>query len=287
MILVVGATGTLGRRLVPALVPAGEPIRALVRPPASRLDVARVDVVEGDLLDPISVERALHGVRTVVCAVSGFGGRAGADVRGVDGEGTRRLLGSAATMGVEHLVLVSAFDAGPGHPLELQREKFRSEEALRQSGIGWTIVRPAPSMQTWAQVIGGRLPGGKALVLGRGDNPISFVAAEDVAWTVVEAVEAGPTARIIELTGPEDLTAMEVVERMGSALGRKLEVMRIPRAALRAQAVFARPFRPVMAWQARAALLMDTADMRYRPPGCVVGARRFDQILAADLARSA
>src|SRR2546422_715400 len=77
------------------------------------------------------------------------------------------------------------------HPNELQREKFLSEQALRTSGMPWTILRPAPSMERWTWVVGENVPsGGKALVLGRGENPVNFVSAEDVASVVVDAATA-------------------------------------------------------------------------------------------------
>jgi uncharacterized protein YbjT (DUF2867 family) len=283
MILVAGATGSLGSRLVPRLAVGVERVRALVRPPASMRGVAsEVEVLEGDVRDRDAVARAVAGVRAVVCAVSGFGGREASDVRSVDGEGTRNLIAAAADAGADHFVFVSVFGAAPDHPLELQREKFRSEEAVRECGIGWTIVRPAPSGDTWVHVVGDAVAsGGKALVLGRGRNPISFVATDDVATVIVDALAGGPDRRVVPVTGPEDVSLQGIVERIGRNLGHEVGMRRVPRTALRAMAHLARPFRPAIAARAHAAVLMDTTDMRYRPAGAVVGGMRIDDVLAS------
>jgi uncharacterized protein YbjT (DUF2867 family) len=284
MILVAGATGTLGSHLVPRLVSRDERVRALVRAPAARVDRTVVDVVEGDIRDAAAVARAVDGADVVVCAVSGFGGRAGVDVRGVDGLGTRNLIEAAARAGVEHFIFVSVFGAAARHPLALQREKHRSEEVLRASGVGWTILRPAPSADTWVYLVGGRVPtGGKALVLGRGRNPVSFVAAEDVASVVIDALAVGPCGSIVPVTGPEDVSLRGIVERIEHTLARDVPVVGVPRIALRLQSALARPFRPVRAQQARAALAMDTTDMRYRPPGARVGRRRIDEVVGQQM----
>ena len=230
MILVAGGTGTLGKRLLPRLIERGEPVRALVR----RADASLPNGVEravGDITDLEALKRAVAGAGTVICAVSGFGGIRGADPRTVDGLGTRALIAAAAAAGAERFVLVSVFHARADHPNELQREKFLSEQALRTSGMPSTILRPAPSMERWTWVVGENVPsGGKALVLGRGENPVNFVSAEDVASVVVDAATAADQAgRVIDVAGPEDVTLMGIVGRFEAALGRPVPVRRYRR----------------------------------------------------------
>jgi uncharacterized protein YbjT (DUF2867 family) len=284
MILVAGGTGTLGKRLLPRLVERGETVRALVRRANASMSEA-VERTTGDITHPEAVKRAVAGAGTVVCAVSGFGGIRGADPRTVDGLGTRSLIAAAAKAGVDRFVLVSVFHARADHPNELQREKYRSEEALRASGMPWTILRPAPSMERWAWVVGENVPaGGKALVLGRGENPVNFVSAEDVASVVVDAATGGsPTGRVIDVAGPEDVTLLGIVDLFMAALGRPVPVRRVPTGALRAMSVLARPFAPARAWQARGAAVMDSTDMsiRAQPPDGVTGRRTFTEVVGS------
>jgi uncharacterized protein YbjT (DUF2867 family) len=284
MIVVAGGTGTLGKRLLPRLVERGGQVRALVR----RANAPLPDGVEpsvGDITDPEAVRRVVQGAATVVCAVSGFGGVRGADPRTVDGLGTRALIAAAANGGVERFVLVSVFHARADHPNELQREKYQSEEALRGTGMAWAILRPAPSRERWAWIVGAKIPaGGKALVLGGGKNPVNFVSAEDVASVVVDAaIGVHPTRQLIDVAGPEDVTLLGIVDRFSAALGRPIPVQRMPRPALRVMSVLARPFAPARAWQARAAALMDTTDMaiRAQPPDGVTGQRTFREVVGS------
>jgi uncharacterized protein YbjT (DUF2867 family) len=284
MILVAGGTGTLGKRLVPRLVERGESVRVLVR----HADASTPEVVEevvGDITDTESVNRATVGASTVVCAVSGFGGTGGANPRAVDGLGTRALIAAAAEAGVERFVLVSVFHAKADHPNELQREKYRSEQALRATGMSWTILRPAPSMERWVWLVGQKVPaGGKALVLGSGENPVNFVSAEDVASVVVDAATgATPAGRVIDVAGPEDVTLLDIVDRFEVALGRPVPVQKVPPVALRAMSLLARPFAPARAWQARAAAVMDSTDMaiRAQPPDGVTGRRTLTEVVGS------
>ena len=283
MILVVGGTGTLGKRLVPRLVERGERVRVLVRHTNGSMPEAAEQVV-GDISDTEAVKRAVAGASTVVCAVSGFGGVGGATPRIVDGLGTRALIAAAAEVGVERFVLVSVFHARADHPNELQREKYRSEQALRAAGMPWTILRPAPSMERWVWLVGQKVPaGGKALVLGSGENPVNFVSAEDVASVVVDAATGAPAGRVIDVAGPEDVTLLDIVDRFEVALGRPVPVQKVPPVALRAMSLLARPFAPARAWQARAAALMDSTDMaiRAQPPDGVTGRRTPTEVVGS------
>jgi uncharacterized protein YbjT (DUF2867 family) len=286
MILVVGGTGTLGKRLVPRLVERGERVRVLVRHTNGSMPEA-VEQIVGDISDTEAVNRAVAGASTVVCAVSGFGGIGGANPRSVDGLGTRALIAAAAEAGVERFVLVSVFHARADHPNELQREKYQSEQALQASGIPWTILRPSPSIERWIWVVGENVPaGGKALVLGKGENPLNLVSAEDVASVVVDAATgASPPGRVIDVAGPEDVTLLDIVDRFAAALGRPVPVRKVPPAALRAMSVLARPFAPARAWQARATAVMDSTDMaiRAQPPDGVTGSKTVTEVLGSSL----
>ena len=106
--------------------------------------------------------------------------------------------------GVERFILVSVAQAAPDHPIELFRAKAAAEAAVRSSGIVWTIVRPTAYMETWLAIVGGPMvASGKALIFGRGRNPINFVSAADVARTIEHAVAAPIGARqTIEVPDP-------------------------------------------------------------------------------------
>jgi uncharacterized protein YbjT (DUF2867 family) len=264
VILVAGGTGHLGRILVSALVSAGEPVRVLARSAGSadRGAPDGVERVEGDVRDVAAVRAAMRGVSVCVSAVQGLTGRGGASPATVDRDGNRNLVDAARSMGAS-FVLLSVVGAAPDSQMELFRMKWAAEEYLRASDVPWTIVRATAFAETWADVLRGTADrAGRIRVFGRGENPLNFVAVADVAHAVLRAV-ADPSLRgeVIEVGGPSNLTVTELAMLLqdGRAPGH------VPRAALRLMSVLARPVRPDRARLARAALLMDSQDLRFDP----------------------
>jgi uncharacterized protein YbjT (DUF2867 family) len=283
MILVAGATGTLGTEVVRRLADQGEPVRVLTRDPARAAHLPEtVEILAGDLRDPATIAEAVADCATVVSAVHGFAGPGKPSPEAIDRDANRALIQAAAAAGVGHLVLVSVLDAAPDHPMSLHRAKHAAEQALRASGLPWTIIRPAAYLETWAGIVGAKLAAkGQAVVLGPGRNPINFVSAHDVAALVHLAVhDPSLRAQVLEVAGPENLTFTELAERLIAASGRPGRILHIPLPILRAMSVLARPVSPTFARQAQAAVVMNTADMT----ADVTGIRdRFPSVAATTL----
>ena len=184
----------------------------------------------------------------------------------MDRDGNANLISAAARAGAT-FVLVSVVGAGPAHPIGLFRAKHAAEEMLRADGTGWTIVRSTAFMETWATIMGRMLQtSGKIVVFGRGDNPVNFVSATDVAALIEHAVaDPGLRGRVLEIGGPDDLTFNQVAALVQETTGRHAPVRHIPRPALRVMAWLTAGLKPGLARQARAALAMDTLDMTFDP----------------------
>ena len=156
-ILVIGATGSTGRHLVTQSLSRGHGVVALVRQPHPDFNgVAGVTEVEGDVLAPEAVSRALVGCDAVLSAL-------GSRVSLVDevtllSNGTQIVVDAMRSIGVKRLIAITGIGAGDsrGHggflydtivePLVLRqvyKDKDRQEEVIRGSGLDWTIVRPA------------------------------------------------------------------------------------------------------------------------------------------------
>lgn len=266
MIVVAGGTGTLGTRLVPRLAGQGLAVRVLTRDPARAAHLAGpgVEVVGGDVRDPTSIARALRKAGAVISAVHGFTGPGGVSPAAVDRAGNRHLIDAAARTGAA-FILVSVVGASPSHPIGLFRAKHAAEETLRASGVPWTIVRATAFMETWGTIMGQPLQAsGKIPVFGRGDNPVNFVSATDVAALVAHtAVRPGLRGQILELGGPDNLTFNQVAVIVQETAGRRGTVRHIPRPALQLMAWLTPLIKPALARQARAALAMDTIDMSF------------------------
>lgn len=284
-VLVAGGTGTLGRQVVARLAARGLRVRVLTRDPARArpLEGAAVEVAMGDVRDPEAVGRAMTGAGTVVSAVHGFAGPGAAGPEAVDWRGNLNLFRAAAAAGVGHVVLLSAQGASPDHPIGLFRVKHRAEEALRASGLAWTVVRATAFMETWAMLVGEPLlRTGKTTIFGRGRNPLNFVSAHDVAGFVELAVtDPALRGRTLEVGGPENLTFRDVVATFQREAGVRGEVRHVPLPVMRIASVLMRPLSPALARQIQAGVVMDTFDMSFDG---AERARRFPSIPLTTLA---
>jgi uncharacterized protein YbjT (DUF2867 family) len=257
MILVAGGTGTLGRVVVARLTADGHEVPVLTRDPG-HAEGMEADVAIGDVRDARSLAAASRGCSVVVSAVHGFLGGRGAGPEHIDHQGNAALLHAAVDAGVEHIVLLSVYDARPDHPMELHRAKYAAELDLHASGLAWTVLRPTSYIETWIPLVAGKLvSGGPALVLGHGDNPINFVSVQDVAMFVERAItDPALRNRTIDLVGSDNLSLNQLARRLDAT-----RVRHVPRAGLRVASVLLAPVAPGAARAARAAAVMDTTDM--------------------------
>jgi uncharacterized protein YbjT (DUF2867 family) len=242
MILVAGATGWLGGEVCRTLAERGHPVRALVRPtsdPAKReaLRAAGVELVEGDLRDADSLQRACAGVGTVISTATATGQpKPGDDVINVDGEGQLALVDAAEQAGTGHFIFVS-LSGNLEVDTPLSNAKRAVEQRLAAGRMEWTVLRPAAFMEIWlSPMLGFDVPNGTVTVYGEGTAPISYVSLYDVARYCVVAVNS-PAARnaSIEIGGAAPVAPLEAVRFAEEVTGRALAVQHVPAAALRAQ----------------------------------------------------
>jgi len=278
MILVAGGTGHLGTELIPNLVKRGIPVRVLTRDP----DRARKRLgdspqfARGDVQEPDTLREALEEVDAVVSAITGFG-PAGPGPKAVDYEGNLNLITAAQAAGMKRFVLVSMHGAAADHPMELARMKFRAEDAVRASPLDWVIVRPNAFMELWAEIVGEPIvKQGKATVFGRGDNPINFNSAKDVARFVDLALFDSRLSRtVLDIGGPDNLTFNQLVSQIESAAGRKSAVRHIPLSMMRLSSLVMRPFKPGLAGMIQGGIAFETVDMAFDVSALQ---RRFPQV---------
>lgn len=222
MILIASASSKPGQKLIPMLVKKGYRVRALTRHP-NKLELARsldVQVIEGDLRQPETLLRACEGAEVVVSSVTAIGENL---LREMDEAGNSSLIEIAQRSGVSHFVYISICGAAQNHPVDFFRIKYAAEDVIRSSGISYTILRPTAFMDTWCARIGEQVAGGgRVMVWGNGKNPISFIAAEDVARFIVIALEDSRLANeTLTIGGPQHLTFDEVIDVYERMMGRK------------------------------------------------------------------
>jgi NADH dehydrogenase len=223
-----------------------------------------VELVAGDVRDPAAVARASTGVTTIVSAAHGFAGPGASSPEAVDWGGNANLIRAAQTNRVDHFILVSVLGANATHPMSLFRMKQRAEDALRASGVPWTIVRPSAFMELWTKLIGESFVAtGRTVIFGQGDNPINFVSVRDVAQ-FIELAAIDPAMRGVAIdVGGENVSFNEFFETIKRVTGKTGSVRHVPRPMMRVASVLMRAFNPVLARQIQAGVVMDTIDMTY------------------------
>jgi uncharacterized protein YbjT (DUF2867 family) len=249
VILVVGGSGLLGHEVALQLLRSGEHVRVLTRTPVKALDLenAGAEVVRGDLVDATSLRRACLGADGVFDAAHSMLGKGRYRSEAVDDAGNRSLIDAAVSARVSRFVLVSILGADGDHPVDFWRTKFRIEHHLRDSGLSYTILRPAAFMETHVHALNGKaiLRHGKTVLLGKGTKPRNFVAVADVARFAVMALTSDALSdRTLEVGGPDNLCDSEVVGLYSREAGLSPKVWRLPRLAARGASVLLKPIHP-------------------------------------------
>jgi uncharacterized protein YbjT (DUF2867 family) len=247
VILVTGATGFVGPRIVHALREREQPVRSLVRRPgdrpASALASWGAEIVQGDMTDAESLRRAVEGAEVVVHLVAIRQG-SDEDFRRVMEQGTRDLVAAAKDAGVRRFVLMSALGTSEETKdlVPYYGAKWAMEQAVRGSGLEHVIFRPS---FVFARE-GGILPTFRRLaraapvtpIIGSGLQRIQPIWLEDVAAYFAEGVDRPEAAnRTFELGGPDAVTWNEFWRRLKLALGQRRPSVHVPMGLMRLNAL--------------------------------------------------
>ena len=214
MILVTGATGTNGREVVKVLAAQGVTARAMVRSAKDADDLpAGIMRVEGDFDDDASLARALAGVERAFLLTP--------STEHAEAQ-QRRFVEVASRTGVRHIVKLSQFAASPDSPVRFLRYHAAVEQAIEQSGMAWTFLRPNLFMQGLLQLAGLIREKG-ILAAPIGDARVSVVDVRDNAAVAAAALTGdGHAGKIYTLTGPAALTHAEMATELSKATGRPI-----------------------------------------------------------------
>ncbi|MEU1420803.1 NAD(P)H-binding protein [Kitasatospora sp. NPDC005751] len=227
MIVVTGATGKVGRPLVQALAAAGEQVTAVSRRPADATLPDGVRHHRADLADAESLRTALDGAEALFLLLSGE--------LLTGGESPAALVDVARSAGVRHVVLLSSQILGtrPVPPSHARLGAF--EQAVRESGLNWTILRPSgfhSNAFAWAEPVrtGGTVPA------PFGDVALPTVDPADLAAVaaVVLRGDGQHHGRTYVLTGPAPVSPREQAAALGDATGAPLAFVELSREAARA-----------------------------------------------------
>jgi uncharacterized protein YbjT (DUF2867 family) len=220
-ILVTGATGSVGSRLVHELRERGVPVRAFVRDAGKAAGMLGDDVelAVGDFGDPASIQAALDGVDGVFLACSNQPQQVEYETRVID---------AAEKAGVRRIVKLSALGAEVGSPVAFWDWHARIEDHLRASGVPFVILRPAFSMANLL-ASAGAVQYTRKLFMPVGNARVSMIHPHDVAAAASAAlIEDGHEGETYTLTGPEAITFDGVAAHLSEAVGIEIEYVNVP-----------------------------------------------------------
>ena len=216
MILVIGATGNVGSKLVEQLATMGHQVRALVRHPekATCIQELGVDIVPGDLECRDMLDAALKGVEKVFLLSPD-------DPR--QGELQGNLIEAAQRGAVRQVVKLSAFTAAPDSPVSFAKWHWQTEQQLLASGLASTILRPTLYMQNLVTFFAQSIAAQGLFVLPMKEGKVSQVDARDIAAVAARVLtEEGHEGKTYTITGPQALSFTQVAEQLSAALGKRV-----------------------------------------------------------------
>ncbi|WP_439378801.1 NmrA family NAD(P)-binding protein [Amycolatopsis lexingtonensis] len=219
MILVTGATGTVGFEAVRLLSARHHAARALVRDPsrvANRATLAdEIEIVTGDFDDPGSLDAAMAGVDTVILVSPAVPAQ---EIAVVD---------SAVRGGVTHVVKITS-KASADSPVDRRRGQARIEAHLAATGLPHTLLRSNAYLQNLL-ALAPSVRQTRGFTMSAGDGQVGMIDARDVAAaaTRIALAPAAHAGRTYRLTGPDLITYADIAEELSATLGHDVEYRRI------------------------------------------------------------
>lgn len=235
-LLIVGATGTLGRQIARRALDEGHDIRCLVRSrrKASFLKEWGAELVGGDLCEPTTLPPALEGVDAVIDASTTRATDA-KSMKAVDWDGKVSLIQACKAAGVERFVFFSILDAEKYPNVPLMEFKRCTEAFLAESGLNYTILRPCGFMQGLIGQYAIPILEKQAVWVMGDTSPIAYMDTQDIAKFAVRALSVPETqGRTFPVVGTRAWGAYEIIRLCERLSGQEARVTRMPKGVLRA-----------------------------------------------------
>jgi NADH dehydrogenase len=251
MILLTGGTGYVGSYLLAALRRRDEPVRVLVRDPATHQDLVRgnVELARGDVTDPRSLSEAMQGVSTVIHLVAIIReGPGGMTFERVNYGGTVNVVEAAKAVGVTRILHQSTLAARPDPTLPHYDTKYRAEQYVKEIGLRYAVLRPSvifgegdQFVNTLADLVRKPLlilPAPFLPVVGNGSAPFSPVWVGDFVDAALGALDdPARDGQVYEIGGPRTMTYEQMIDEIMDVVGIKRRKLHVPFALMRALAL--------------------------------------------------
>ena len=242
-LLVVGATGTLGRQVALHALEKGYKVRCLVRSykRAAFLKEKGAQLVPGDLCEPETLEPALEGVTAVIDAATARATEA--SIKQVDWLGKVTLIQAAKAAAVERLIFFSILNAEKFPHVPLMEIKRCNELFLAESGLNYTILRPCGFMQNLIGEYAIPILEKQAVYVTSQSAPVAYMDTQDIAKFAIRALEVPETEKqAFPIVGTRAWSEDEIIRLCERLSGQEAKVTRLPLNFLRTVRQMARFF---------------------------------------------
>lgn len=234
-ILIVGATGTLGRQVARRALDEGYKVRCLVRSPkkAAFLKEWGAELVPGNLCQPQSLQSALEGVDAVIDAATAKA-TDNLSMKQVDWDGKVALIQAAKAAGVERYIFFSILDAEKYSNVPLMEIKRCTELFLSEAGMNYTILRLSGFMQGLIGQYGIPILENQAIWVTGESSPIAYMDTQDIAKFAVRALSVPATEKqTFAVVGSRAWSAEEIISLCERLTGKQAKITRMPLNLLR------------------------------------------------------
>ncbi|KAI3774035.1 hypothetical protein L1987_48578 [Smallanthus sonchifolius] len=233
-IMVIGATGTLGRQVVRRALDEGYDVRCLVRPRPAPADFLRdwgATVVNGDLSKPETIPATLVGVHTIIdCAT----GRPEEPIKTVDWEGKVALIQCAKAMGIQKYVFFSIHNCDKHPEVPLMEIKYCTEKFLQESGINHVVIRLCGFMQGLIGQYAVPILEEKSVWGTDAPTRIAYMDTQDIARLTFIAIRSEKVnGKLLTFAGPRAWTTQEVITLCERLAGQDANVTTVPVSVLK------------------------------------------------------
>lgn len=251
-ILVIGATGVVGRKASIHFLQQQLLVRCLVRSrdKADDLEKGGAEIMVRDLTQKGWDSEVFKNVDVVITAAHSIMGNHKNSSKKVDLIAHKEMIDGALRENVKHFIYTSSMMASPDHPVDFIRYKYDVEQHLVNSGLNYTILR-LPAFMEWHvhNLLGKSIAGkNKALIFGKGENKTNFIGADDVVKVMNSIINGDLSVRqVLKVGGPENISKNEIVKIYADFLKSKPSISHVPTAVLLPFSSLIKPFHPGIA----------------------------------------